>query len=202
MLQNAPQLQVINRQLTKRVLSTLAKRKKDDPEGYDQFWEAFGAVLKEGLYEDRDRGEDILPLVRFKSTTPDGLTDLDGYLGRMKEGQTQIFYATGESEASILASPHLEGFRARGLEVLIAADAVDAFWIPTTGAYEGKSFASITHGFGSPAIVASLTAIQNYLTESLKCLEKAGLAESVDYKPIHLDSKLFLSSHLGILEKK
>ena len=146
MLQNAPQLQVINRQLTKRVLSTLAKRKKDDPEGYDQFWEAFGAVLKEGLYEDRDRGEDILPLVRFKSTTQDGLTDLDGYLGRMKEGQTQIFYATGESEASILASPHLEGFRARGLEVLIAADAVDAFWIPTTGAYEGKSFVSITHG--------------------------------------------------------
>ncbi|MGB1148980.1 MAG: molecular chaperone HtpG, partial [Alphaproteobacteria bacterium] len=146
MLQNAPQLQVMNRQLTKRVLSTLAKRKKDDPEGYDQFWEAFGAVLKEGLYEDRDRGEDILPLVRFKSTTHDGLTDLDGYLGRMKEGQTQIFYATGESEASILASPHLEGFRARGLEVLIAADAVDAFWIPTTGAYEGKSFVSITHG--------------------------------------------------------
>ena len=146
MLQNAPQLQVMNRQLTKRILSALAKRKKEDAAGYDQFWEAFGPVLKEGLYEDRDRGEDILPLVRFKSTTHDGLTDLDGYLGRMKDGQTQIFYATGESEAAILASPHLEGFRARGLEVLIAADAVDAFWIPTTGSYEGKSFVSVTHG--------------------------------------------------------
>jgi len=64
------------------------------------------------------------------------------------------------------------------------------------------NFSYSTHGFGSPAIVASLTAIQNYLTESLKCLEKAGLAESVDYKPLHLESKLFLSSHLGILEKK
>merc|ERR1719219_1222115 len=64
------------------------------------------------------------------------------------------------------------------------------------------NFSYSTHGFGSPAIVASLTAIQNYLTESLKCLEKAGLGEPVDYKPLHLDSKLFLSSHLGILEKK
>ena len=65
------------------------------------------------------------------------------------------------------------------------------------------NFSYSTHGFGSPAIVASLTAIQNYLTESLKCLEKAGMpSESVDYKPIHIDSKLFFSSHLGILEKK
>ena len=146
MLQNAPQLQVMNKQLTKRILSALAKRKKDDAEGYDRFWNAFGAVLKEGLYEDRDRGEDILPLVKFKSTTQDGLSDLDGYLGRMKDGQDEIYYATGESEAAILASPHLEGFRARGIEVLIASDAVDAFWIPTTGTYQGKQFVSVTHG--------------------------------------------------------
>ena len=146
MLQNAPQLQVMNKQLTKRVLSSLSKRKKNDTEAYDSFWEAFGPVLKEGLYEDRDRGEDILPLVKFKTTTQDGWTDLDGYLGRMKDGQDQIYYATGESEEAILASPHLEGFRARGLEVLIANDAVDAFWMPTIGAYEGKQFVSVTHG--------------------------------------------------------
>ena len=146
MLQNAPQLHVMNKQLTKRILSALSKRKKDDAEGYDRFWDAFGAVLKEGLYEDRDRGEDILPLVKFKTTTTDGLSDLDAYLGRMKDGQDQIFYATGETEAAILASPHLEGFRARGIEVLIASDAVDAFWIPTAGAYEGKQFVSVTHG--------------------------------------------------------
>ena len=146
MLQNAPQLGVMNRQLTKRILSVLAKRKKDDEEGYDTFWNSFGAVLKEGLYEDRDRGEDILPLVKFKTTTQDGLSDLDSYLGRMKDGQDQIFYATGETEAAILASPHLEGFRARGLEVLIASDAVDAFWIPTSGSYQGKQFVSVTHG--------------------------------------------------------
>ncbi len=146
MLQNAPQLQVMNKQLTKRILSALAKRKKDDAEGYDGFWSNFGAVLKEGLYEDRDRGEDIMPLVKFKTTTQDGLSDLDAYLSRMKDGQDQIFYATGESEAAILASPHLEGFRARGLEVLIAADAVDAFWIPTAGSYQGKQFVSVTHG--------------------------------------------------------
>ncbi|MAV47504.1 MAG: molecular chaperone HtpG [Alphaproteobacteria bacterium TMED89] len=146
MLQNAPQLQVMNKQLTKRILSALAKRKKDDAEAYDGFWSNFGAVLKEGLYEDRDRGEDIMPLVKFKTTTQDGLSDLDAYLSRMKDGQDQIFYATGESEAAILASPHLEGFRARGLEVLIAADAVDAFWIPTAGSYQGKQFVSVTHG--------------------------------------------------------
>jgi molecular chaperone HtpG len=64
----------------------------------------------------------------------------------MKDGQDQIFYATGETEAAILASPHLEGFRARGLEVLIASDAVDAFWIPTSGSYQGKQFVSVTHG--------------------------------------------------------
>lgn len=146
MLQNAPQLQVMNKQLTKRILSALAKRKKDDAEAYDGFWSNFGAVLKEGLYEDRDRGEDIMPLVKFKTTTQDGLSDLDAYLSRMKDGQDQIFYATGESEAAILASPHLEGFRARGLEVLIAAEAVDAFWIPTAGSYQGKQFVSVTHG--------------------------------------------------------
>ena len=146
MLQNAPQLQVMNTQLTKRILSALAKRKKDDAEGYDGFWSNFGAVLKEGLYEDRDRGEDIMPLVKFKTTTQDGLSDLDAYLSRMKDGQDQIFYATGESEAAILASPHLEGFRARDLEVLIAADAVDAFWIPTAGSYQSKQFVSVTHG--------------------------------------------------------
>jgi len=146
MLQNAPQLQVMKKQLTKRILSTLAKRKKDDTEGYDLFWNTFGAVLKEGLYEDRDRGEDIMPLVKFKTTSQSSLSDLDGYLGRMKDGQDQIFYATGESEAAILASPHLEGFQARGIEVLIASDAVDAFWIPTAGAYQGKQFVSVTHG--------------------------------------------------------
>ena len=82
---------------------------------------------------------------------------------------------------------------------------VIVFFLKSINMIQGHltNFSYSTHGFGSPAIVASLTAIQNYLTESLKCLEKAGMpSESVDYKPIHIDSKLFLSSHLGILEKK
>src|SRR5690606_3922796 len=102
--------------------------------------------LKEGLYEDFERRDELLALARFRSTAGDALTSLEGYLGRMKEGQEHIYYISGEDAAALAKSPHIEGFRARGLEVLILTDPVDEFWLPSIGAYKDRSFRSVTRG--------------------------------------------------------
>jgi molecular chaperone HtpG len=133
--------------LTKRVLADLEKRAEKDPEGYARFWGHFGAVLKEGIYEDSERREQLLKLARFRSTASgDGLVSLAEYVARMKPNQTSIYTITGDDVEAIRRSPQIEGFAARGVEVLLLADAVDDFWLNVADGFDGKPFVSVTRG--------------------------------------------------------
>ena len=143
LLQHNPMLAKIKAGLVKRVLSEL-KKKTENAEDYATFWETFGAVLKEGLYEDFDRRADILPLCRFRSTAVDGWTTLDEVVTRMKEGQDAIHYITGDDVAGLKRSPQLEGFLAKGVEVLLLTDPIDEFWMPAIGDCQGKPFRAVT----------------------------------------------------------
>ena len=142
MFQHNPQLTKIRSGLSKRIMGELKKKANKKPEEYADFWNNFGAVLKEGLYEEPENREKILGLARFKSTTQDGWTSLEDYASRMKDGQKVIYYISGEDADAIAASPHLEGFKAKGVEVLLMTDPVDDFWLPSVGEFEGKAFKS------------------------------------------------------------
>jgi len=146
MLQHNPVLARMRGQIVKRVLGELAKKAKDEPAEYAKFWENFGAVLKEGIYEDRENRDAILELARFRSTAGDGLIALDDYVGRMKPGQEAIYTITGDTLEAVSKSPQLEGFRARGLEVLLMTDPVDEFWTQGVSEYKKKPFKSVTRG--------------------------------------------------------
>ncbi len=146
LLQANPLLAKIRAGLVKRVVADLQKAAKDDAEGYATFWENFGAVVKEGLYEDAANREALLGLARFRSSQVEGWTSLKDYIGRMKPGQAAIYTAAGESAERLARSPQLEGFRARGLEVLYLTDPVDEFWVPSVVKFEDKPFRSVTRG--------------------------------------------------------
>jgi molecular chaperone HtpG len=146
MLQKNPMLAKMRGQITNRVLGELAKKAKDAPEEYAKFWETFGAVLKEGLYEDAEHREPILGLARFRSTHGDGWVSLEDYVARLKPGQTAIYTITGDNLELLKKSPQLEGFAARGVEVLLLTDAVDEFWMPSLGQYKTHPFKSVTRG--------------------------------------------------------
>lgn len=140
--QHDPRLAKMRSGLVKRVLDELGKKAEAEPESYETFWKAFGAVLKEGIYEDFENRDRILPLTRFRSTAGDGLVSLDTYVGRMKDGQDVIYYMTGDEVETVRRSPQLEGFKARGVEVLLLTDPIDEFWIPGIGKYKDKPFKS------------------------------------------------------------
>ncbi|TNE36184.1 MAG: molecular chaperone HtpG, partial [Alphaproteobacteria bacterium] len=146
MLQNNPLVANIRGALTKRLISELGKKAEKDVEGFATFWQNFGAVLKEGLYEDYERQSDLLEVARFKTTRGEGLRTLKDYVADMKEGQEAIYYLAGSDPEMIARSPQLEGYKVRGLEVLLLADAVDGFWTQSVPGYEGKSFRSVTKG--------------------------------------------------------
>jgi molecular chaperone HtpG len=146
MLQHNPMLTKMRGQITKRVLSELARKAKDAPEEYAKFWENFGAVLKEGLYEDMEHREQLLPLIRFRSTAGDGLVSFEDYVARMKPGQEAIYTIAGDDLELLRKSPQLEGYRAKGVEVLLLTDPIDEFWQPALGAYQGKALKSVTRG--------------------------------------------------------
>jgi len=146
MLQHNPVLAKIRSGLVKRVLGELKKKAEKAPEDYDIFWENFGGVLKEGLYEDVGHREDLLGLTRFKTTNGEGLTSLAEYVGRMKKDQEAIYTIAGDGDEQLRASPQLEGFVSRGLEVLLMTDPVDEFWAQSITEFDGKPFKSITRG--------------------------------------------------------
>jgi len=146
MLQSNPTVNKIRQGVTKKVLAELGRKAKDDVEAYGKFWTAFGAVLKEGVYEDRDQRDALLPLLRFRSTKGDDLVSLEEYVGRMRPGQDEIWYITGDDAAALARSPQLEGFRARDVEVLLLTDPVDEFAVPSLGEFQGKPFKSATRG--------------------------------------------------------
>ena len=146
MLQHNVVVKRIRSALIRRVFNELKKKAEKDPEEFSKFWENFGAVLKEGLYEDHENRDKILEIVRFNSTASDKLISLAEYVERMKKGQTEIYYISGEGLDLVKASPQLEGFKARGIEVLLMTDPVDEFWLPMVGQFDEKPFTSATSG--------------------------------------------------------
>ncbi len=145
MLQATPVLARIRKAVTNRVMTEIKTRAKDAEE-YAKFWENFGAVLKEGVWDDNDHRADLAPLLRFHSSAVEGLVSLPEYVARMKDGQEAIYYLTGDSAETLARSAQLEGFRARGVEVLLLSDQIDSFWPERLDTFDGKPVRSVTQG--------------------------------------------------------
>jgi molecular chaperone HtpG len=187
MLQNNPVMTSISNAVTKRILSELEKKAKKDVEGYNQFWDAFGPVVKEGIYEDFARRDQILKMSRFYSTASEDLTSLDDYVSRMNEGQETIYYITADTLEAAKRSAQLEGFKAKGIEVVFFTDAVDEFWLQMVPEFDGKKLASVTRGSSdlddkkdddkeeekSPELEALISVIKENLGEAIKDVRKS-----------------------------
>lgn len=145
MLQNNPDVAAVRKALTNRVLSELKKLSEKDKDAFGKIWDLFAPVIKEGLYEDFERRDQIFEIARFKSTKAEALT-LSDYVKGLKENQTAIYYITAEDAAKAAASPQLEGYKARDIEVLLLTDPVDSFWIRTAMGFDGKPFVSVNQG--------------------------------------------------------
>ena len=133
----------------RRSLDMIGKVAKDDAEQYEEFWNQFGAVIKEGVVEDFSNRDRISPLLRFASTKGDGdkhVVDLAGYIERMPEGQDAIYYITAENHQAAANSPHLEVFRKKGIEVLLMSDRVDEWMMAYFTEFDGKPFKSVAKG--------------------------------------------------------
>jgi molecular chaperone HtpG len=161
MLQNNPLVAKIRQAVVKRILGELKRKAEKAPEDYAAFWRNFGSVLKEGVYEDESQRGKLLELARFDTTATLGAGNGDGaaqgegatalvslkdYVARMRDGQAAIYYITGEAPEALVRSPQLEGFAAKGVEVLLLSDPVDDFWLSTVPDYDGKPFKSVTRG--------------------------------------------------------
>lgn len=168
MVQESQFFAAIKKGATNRLLQELAKLAENDPDKFGATWQNFGAVLKEGLYEDPERRDVLLKMARFATTSDrDGKRSLADYVAALRPNQAAIYYIVGESADRIAASPQLEGFRARGVEVLLLSDPVDAFWVQSAVGYDGKPFKSVTQG------AADIKAI-DLLDDSKKTPENAG----------------------------
>jgi len=146
MLQNNPQVAQIRNGLTSRMLGELESAATKEPEKFAKIWEAFGAVIKEGIYEDHERRSQLLALSRFSTTTGEGLRSLKDYIAALKPNQTEIYYLVGESIDRLKSNPKLEAARARGIEVLLLTDPIDAFWTTLPQEFEGKPLKSLSQG--------------------------------------------------------
>ena len=158
-IQESPLLAAIRKGATSRVLSELERLAEKEPVAYAKVWETFGAVIKEGIYEDFERRDALLALARFKTTASADSSavswrSLKDYVGALKPNQTAIYYLAGDDMERLKSSPHLEGFRARGIEVLLLPDPVDSFWVMPGVSFDGKPFKSVTQGAADLAAIA------------------------------------------------
>src|SRR6266576_5084708 len=145
MLQNNPQFVQIRKAVTGRVISELESLGEKEPEAFAKIWDAFGPVLKEGIWEDFERREKLLGLSRFTTTTGEKRS-LRQYVWNLKPNQTEIYYLTGDSIERLKANPKLESAQARGIEVLLLTDPVDAFWTAAPLDFGGKPLKSLSQG--------------------------------------------------------
>jgi molecular chaperone HtpG len=145
MLQNNPQLTQIRKAVTSRVVSELETLGDKEPEAFAKIWDAFGAVIKEGIWEDFERREKLLALSRFTTTTGEKRS-LKQYVEDLKPNQTEIYYLTGDSVERLKSNPKLESAAARGIEVLLLTDPVDAFWTSAPTDFGGKPLKSLSQG--------------------------------------------------------
>jgi molecular chaperone HtpG len=145
MLQNNPVVAQMRKALTGRVLSELEDLAEKNTEAFGKLWDAFGAVIKEGLYEDDEKRESLLALARFTTTAGETRT-LKQYVADLKPNQTEIYYLAGESTERLKSNPKLEAARARGIEVLLLTDPIDAFWTALPLDFGGKPLKSLSKG--------------------------------------------------------
>ena len=146
MLQNNPAVAKISKSLVGKILRELKKIADKDKAKYIQFWNEFGQVLKEGLYEDLERKDALLELARFSNNENDDLISLEDYVNAMDKNQKDIYYIAADTKSQALSSPHLEGFKSKGIKVLVMADPIDQFWLSMAGQFKEKNFVSITQG--------------------------------------------------------
>jgi molecular chaperone HtpG len=145
MLQNNPQLVQIRKAVTGRVIGELESLSEKEPETFAKIWDAFGPVIKEGIWEDFERREKLLALSRF-STTAGEKRSLKQYAESLKPNQTEIYYLVGDSIERLKSNPKLESANARGIEVLLLTDPVDAFWTSAPLDLGGKPLKSLSQG--------------------------------------------------------
>ncbi len=185
MLQSTPVLARIRKAVTNRVLTELKTAAKD-AERYAVFWNNFGSVLKEGVWEDAEHRAELAPLLRFRSTAPEdalaeGWTTLADYVGRMKEGQKAIYYLLGDSTEALARSAQIEGFRSRGVEVLLLDHPIDAFWPERLDSFDGHTLRSASQGAADLAAIGAEQQPENPAAESdaLVAALKAALGDAV-----------------------
>jgi molecular chaperone HtpG len=153
MLQATPVLARIRKAVTNRVISELRSKAKD-ADAYLPFWENFGAVVKEALWDDSEHRTEVAGIARFRSSSEEGWVSLTHYVARMKPEQEAIYFLAGDSHEALASSPQLEGFRARGIEVLLLSDQVDAFWPERLDRFEDKPLRSVTQGLADLSKIA------------------------------------------------
>jgi molecular chaperone HtpG len=180
MLQATPVLARIRKAVTNRVLTELKTRAKD-AEAYAPFWENFGPTLKEGMWDDTEHRAILAELMRFRSSAQEGWTSLSGYVERMKPGQEAIYILVGDDAAALANSPQLEGFAARGIEVLLLCDPVDAFWPERMTEHDGKPIRSVSQGAADLSKFEA-GAVEGEAADTAKLIEalKAALGTQVD----------------------
>ena len=172
-IQESPLLAAIRKAVTGRVLSEFERLADKEPATYAKIWDTFGAVLKEGVYEDFERRDALLKLARFKTTAaPDGWRSLKDYVAALKPNQTAIYYLAGDDLARLKSSPHLEGFRARGIEVLLLPDPVDTFWVMPGVGFDGKPFKSVTQGAADLALIPRLDTAPEQATDIAEAVKQ------------------------------
>jgi molecular chaperone HtpG len=145
MLQNNPQLVQIRKAVTSRVVSELEQLGEKEPENFTKIWDAFGPVIKEGIYEDYERREKLLALSRFTTTAGESRS-LKQYIADLRPNQTEVYFLVGDSIERLKSNPRLESASARGIEVLLLTDQVDAFWTSAPLDFEGKPLKSLSQG--------------------------------------------------------
>ena len=155
MLQNNPQVAQMRKALTGRVISELENLAEKEPDAFRKIWDAFGAVIKEGLYEDHERRDALLALARFTTTAGSART-LKDYVAALRPNQTEIYYLVGDSTERLKSNPKLEAARARGIEVLLLSDPIDAFWTAMPLDFGGKPLKSLSKGEIDFALVPML----------------------------------------------
>jgi len=153
MLQHNPQVAAIRKAVTNKVLSEIKKFSEREPQKFATMWEIFGPVIKEGLYEDMEHRDQLFEFARFRSTKNASIS-LKDYVAGLKENQTAIYYLAGEDAVKAAASPQLEGYKARDVEVLLFTDPVDSFWVRTAMGFDGKPFKSVTQGTADLDLIA------------------------------------------------
>ena len=190
MLQNNPVVTKIRSSLVKRTISDLKKKLAKDRESYEKFWENFGPVLKEGIYEDFERKDAILEIALFKNSKSSKLITLNEYIESMGKKQKDIYFMTGDNYENIINNPSLEGYKSRDINVLILDDPVDSFWTSSTPSYLEKNFKSVTRGADDLEKIdgEKKDSKENKSTEPLINLLKEKLKDKV--KDVRISSRL------------